>query len=53
MGFVMSSCIYNNRVECAKCNRNCANCGWNPKVAARRLSKRPCSVNIKEVFKYA
>ena len=32
-------CIFNRYVRCNPNNRDCANCGWNPRVAQVRLER--------------
>ena len=43
----VNTCIHNEEVECS--TPNCAYCGWNPEVAAKRLQARKMA-KLQEIF---
>ena len=43
----VNTCIHNEEVECS--TLNCAHCGWNPEVTAKRLQARKMA-KLQEMF---
>ena len=41
-------CKYTDKIEC--CDQQCANCGWNPDVAKKRIARWKKECDIVEII---